>query len=118
MSKIVVVNEAYLADYYNKRKLYNQLETELEEMSKTIKLDLERKHVPLGNTYGKYVASITIKNKLNSNFTQMLKNNGLQDRITEVCYIKDCKDIVSSFSKEEQDKYFEFWYKQLWVRKK
>lgn len=116
MGKIVVINEEYLEEYYLKREKFNKLRTELDEMSDIIKNHLEHTN-HFGHSYGKYVASISIKNKLNSNFVQMLKENNMTDKITELCYIKDYKEIVSSFTKEDEEKYYDFWYKQLVVKK-
>lgn len=116
MNKIVTVDEKYIAEYYSKRQQLNKLKDEVEEMSEIIKLHLEKKY-PLGKTYGEYAACLHTKNKLNYNFIHMLKENNMQDRIIEVCYIKDCKDIVSTFTKEDENKYYDFWYKQLFVRK-
>lgn len=116
MGTIVIINEDYLADYYYKREQFNKLKTELEEMSDIIKNHLD-KTTHFGHTYGKYVASISIKNRLNSNFIKMLKDNNMSNRITEVCYVKDCKDIIAAFNKEDEEMYYEFWYKQLVVKK-
>lgn len=116
MGKFVLINEDYLAEYYFKRDQYNKLKVELDEMSEIIKSHLEHTN-HFGYTYGKYVASVSIKNKLNSNFIEMLKETNMQDRITEVCYIKNCRDIIASFTKEDEDKYYDLWYKQLVVKK-
>ena len=116
MNEMVVVNDKYIAEYYAKRQQLNRLKDEVEEMSDTIKLHLEKRAL-LGKTYGNYVASISIKNRLNSNFIQMLKEKNMQDRIVETCNAKDCKDIIQNFTKEDEDKYFDEWYKQLIVRK-
>ena len=116
MGNIVVINENYLEEYYYKREQFNKLKDELDEMSDIIKSHLA-KTTHFGHTYGKYVVSISIKNKLNSNFIQMLKENNMQNRISEACYVKDCKDIIQNFTKEDEVKYLDEWYKQLVVRK-
>lgn len=117
MGEIIILNEKYLKDYYEKRKQFNILKNELDEMSDNIKATLQNNKNPLGCRYGNYAASLSVKYRLNSNFIQMLKCNNMNNRVVEVCYIKDCKDIVSEFTSKDREKYFEEWYKQLVVKK-
>lgn len=118
MKNFVVVNEKYIAQYYEKKAQLNRLKDEVDEMSKVIKNSLIEHKSPMGKTYGEYKVYLHSKVKLNDNFILMLKNSGMQDRITEVCYMKDCSDLVSAFTKEEKEVYLEEWYKQLFVTKK
>lgn len=118
MGSIVVVNEKYVAEYYKKKTQLNRLKKEVEDMSNTIKASLLENRTPTGKTYGDYTAYLRSKNKLNDKFILMLKENGMSDKITEICYMKDCEDIVESFTDKDKELYMEEWYKQLFVVKK
>ena len=117
MKEIIVVNENYIADYYKKKKMLNELKIETDLMAKNIKESLLVGRTPLGKTYGKYVASLVNVKRLNSRFIQMLKQTNREDRILETAHVKDCKDIIETFTEEDKEKYYDEWYKQLIVRK-
>lgn len=117
MAEIIILNEEYLANYYAKRKELNKLQYEVETMSRNIKAVLLENHKPTGYTYGSYVASLSSTKKLNNNFIQLLKNLNMQHKIVESAYVKDCKEIIDNFTKEDREKYFDERSKNLVVKK-
>ena len=117
MGKITIINEEYLANYYAKRKELNKLKSEVDSMAYNIKAVLLEQHTPTGCAYGSYVASLSTRNRLNSNFVQLLKDLNMPHKIVECAYVKDCKEIVENFNKEDKEKYYDEWCKQLVVKK-
>ena len=117
MVETTVVNEKYVAEYYAKTKKLNELKRETRIMSDNIKEALREGRTPLGKTYGKYTARLIKVKKLNANFIQLLRDLNMSHKIVEIAYIKDCKDIIETFTKEDEEKYYDDWYKQLKVEK-
>lgn len=117
MAEITIVNEKYLAEYYAKTKKLNELKRETHAMSENIKEALREGRTPLGKTCGNYTARLVKVKRLNANFIQMLRDLNMSHKIVEIVYIKDCKDIIETFTKEDEEKYYDEWYKQLKVEK-
>lgn len=111
-----MIDEKYIADYYEKRKKLRELDEEVSEMSSYIKKYMKSKTL-LGTTVGAYTIKVEVKYRPTSKFLNMLREFGLSQYIDESCTTKNFELACDKLNLNKKE-HSEVWYDILFVNKK